>query len=34
MPEETKPRKKAKAEYRVRTHLIHGNFASKKWPNS
>lgn len=24
-------RKKTKEEYRVRTHLIHGNFESKKW---
>ncbi|MFQ5864837.1 MAG: PLP-dependent transferase [bacterium] len=24
-------RKKSKEQYRVRTHLIHGNFESKKW---
>jgi len=24
-------RRKAKAEYRMRTHLIHGNYESKKW---
>jgi cystathionine beta-lyase/cystathionine gamma-synthase len=24
-------RKRAKAEYRMRTHLIHGNYESKKW---
>src|SRR5262245_53384004 len=24
-------RKKAKAQYRMRTHLIHGNFESQKW---
>lgn len=24
-------RKKSKEQYRVRTHMIHGNFESKKW---
>lgn len=27
-------RKKAKEQYRMRTHLIHGNFESKKWDYS
>lgn len=27
----TKNRKKSKEEYRMRTHLIHGNYESKKW---
>ncbi len=27
-------RKKTKEEYRMRTHLIHGNFESKKWDYS
>ncbi len=27
-------RKKTKEEYRMRTHLIHGNFESKKWEYS
>jgi len=27
-------RKKTKDEYRMRTHLIHGNFESKKWEYS
>lgn len=31
MPDKPKQRKKSKAEYRVRTHLIHGNYESKKW---
>lgn len=26
-----KERKKAKGQYRMRTHLIHGNYESKKW---
>ena len=31
MASETRHRKKAKEEYRMRTHLIHGNYDSKKW---
>ncbi|MDZ7361667.1 MAG: PLP-dependent aspartate aminotransferase family protein [candidate division KSB1 bacterium] len=31
MPEKPKNRKRAKADYRMRTHLIHGNYESKKW---
>lgn len=31
MSHRMKPRKRAKADYRMRTHLIHGNFESKKW---
>lgn len=31
MPDEPKRRSKKKADYRMRTHLIHGNFESKKW---
>lgn len=31
MAEELKRRKRTKAEYRMRTHLIHGNYESKKW---
>lgn len=31
MPNASQPRKRTKAEYRMRTHLIHGNFESKKW---
>lgn len=31
MTQPMKRRPKSKAEYRMRTHLIHGNFESKKW---
>jgi cystathionine beta-lyase/cystathionine gamma-synthase len=31
MSDKPRNRKKTKAEYRMRTHLIHGNFESKKW---
>lgn len=31
MTDKPKQRKKAKSEYRMRTHLIHGNYESKKW---
>jgi cystathionine beta-lyase/cystathionine gamma-synthase len=31
MSEKSANRKRAKAEYRMRTHLIHGNYESKKW---
>ena len=31
MAEKPMRRKKKKEEYRMRTHLIHGNFESKKW---
>lgn len=31
MPDKPKNRKKPKADYRMRTHLIHGNYDSKKW---
>lgn len=31
MNDKPKNRKKPKADYRVRTHLIHGNYDSKKW---
>lgn len=31
MTDKPRNRKRAKAEYRMRTHLIHGNYDSKKW---
>ncbi|MDZ7269524.1 MAG: PLP-dependent aspartate aminotransferase family protein [candidate division KSB1 bacterium] len=31
MTDKPRKRKRAKAEYRMRTHLIHGNYESKKW---
>jgi len=31
MTDNPRKRKRAKAEYRMRTHLIHGNYESKKW---
>ena len=31
MPDQLPNRKRPKADYRMRTHLIHGNYASKKW---
>lgn len=31
MIDKPKNRKKSKAEYRMRTHMIHGNYDSKKW---
>lgn len=31
MSNPSKSRRRSKAEYRMRTHLIHGNFESKKW---
>lgn len=31
MMNKRKNRKKSKTEYRMRTHLIHGNYESKKW---
>ncbi|MDZ7290374.1 MAG: PLP-dependent aspartate aminotransferase family protein [candidate division KSB1 bacterium] len=31
MSDKLKNRKRTKADYQMRTHLIHGNFESKKW---
>jgi methionine-gamma-lyase len=34
MANQTKRHRKSKSEYRVRTHLIHGNYESKRWDYS